>query len=114
MTRDPKLMIARRHETRGAQAATQGLSRRQLLLGGCALGAALFALGRGRAATPAPPDKRAPNVKIEAFSAAGKSEGVSELPRVVKSDDEWRQELPPDSYRVTRHEGTEPPFSGKY
>src|SRR5689334_22573854 len=30
---------------------------------------------------------------------------------VTRSDDEWRNALPADSYRVPRHEGTERPFS---
>jgi len=114
MTTDRKFTSARKREATEASTLARGLSRRQVLLGGCALGAALLTLARSRASTPAAPAKRAPNVKIEAFSAAGKSEGVSELPRVVKTDEEWRNQLPPDSYRVTRHEGTEPPFSGKY
>ena len=34
--------------------------------------------------------------------------------KVTKSDDEWRELLPPDVYEVTRQAGTEPPFTGKY
>jgi peptide-methionine (R)-S-oxide reductase len=33
---------------------------------------------------------------------------------VVKSDDEWRAQLGSSRYRVLRHKGTEPPFSGQY
>ncbi len=32
---------------------------------------------------------------------------------VVKPDAEWKKELPPESYEVLRHEGTEPPFTSE-
>ena len=90
------------------------VSRRQILLGTLALGAgALAMLARVRAATPAVAPAGG-KVKIESFSAAGKSEGVAEISRVVKTDDEWQAQLSPESYRVTRHEGTERAFSGEY
>lgn len=34
--------------------------------------------------------------------------------KVVKSDDEWRNELTPEQYRVARKHGTERAFTGKY
>ena len=35
-------------------------------------------------------------------------------PQVDRSEEEWRDTLSPDQYRVLREKGTEPPFTGKY
>lgn len=36
------------------------------------------------------------------------------MERVSKTDAEWKEELSPEQYRVTRKGGTERPFTGKY
>jgi peptide-methionine (R)-S-oxide reductase len=61
----------------------------------------------------APPPQGA-TVPIEGFSAAGKSEGVVRVAKIVKSEAEWRSQLSPLAYRVAREAGTELAYSGAY
>ena len=53
-------------------------------------------------------------VKIVEFSDSGQRKDVVTLPIVVRTDAEWKQQLSPDSFEVTRHAATERAFSGEY
>jgi peptide-methionine (R)-S-oxide reductase len=53
-------------------------------------------------------------VRIANFDAAGKRTGVEELEKVVRTDDEWRKQLTPEQFEVSRKAGTERAGTGKY
>jgi peptide-methionine (R)-S-oxide reductase len=54
------------------------------------------------------------DVVIVQFTDAGVRQGTARVPKVVKSDAEWRHQLSAISYAITRQHGTERPFSGPY
>jgi peptide-methionine (R)-S-oxide reductase len=60
------------------------------------------------------PRPRGGNVTIDEFGANKKLIGTKSVPRVVMTDEQWKEKLDSRSYYVTREAGTEAPYSGKY
>lgn len=53
-------------------------------------------------------------VKIVEFTDAGVRKGVVTVDKIVKTDAEWRKQLTPEQYHVTRERGTERSCSAGY
>jgi peptide-methionine (R)-S-oxide reductase len=72
----------------------------------------------GRASTPpapsaaatAPPEKQPAQIRVYSV----KRKGFIMTDRVVKTEAEWKKELTPEQFYVTRQGGTERAFTGKY
>ncbi|MFT3787062.1 MAG: peptide-methionine (R)-S-oxide reductase MsrB [Tepidisphaeraceae bacterium] len=51
-------------------------------------------------------------VNVFVINREGKLVGPVESPRVMKTDEEWQEQLTPDQYKIARAKGTERPFCG--
>lgn len=90
--------------------------RRSFLVGGASAfaGLLLWTVRKPRlllAATATTPSK---DVTIVQFSDSGQRLKKLSVPKVIKTEDEWRKQLSPGAFEITRHADTELAFSGKY
>ena len=53
-------------------------------------------------------------VTVVRFSDSGERLKTERVPRVVKTEDEWRKQLSGNAFDITRHADTEIAFTGKY
>jgi peptide-methionine (R)-S-oxide reductase len=94
----------------------QELTRRTFIFGSAAAvsGLAFWGIRRATvaAARPLAAEEGPREVTIAQFDQAGHRTGIATVPRLIRSDEEWRRTLSRDAYWVMRHADTERPFTG--
>ena len=91
------------------------MGRRVFLAGaGAALGGALLWRWRKPRVIAAAAKSEPGEVTIVQFSDAGKRLAKVKIAKVVKTEEEWRKQLPSGVFEITRHADTELAYSGKY
>lgn len=79
------------------------------------LGIALGCSRNSEATTEIEPAVEKPHqVDLVEFSDSGRRLGLVHVAMIVKSEQQWKQQLSPIAFAVTRHAGTERAFSGEY
>jgi peptide-methionine (R)-S-oxide reductase len=97
--------------------AGQKVTRRAFLLSGSMAAAALAAWSLR--AAPSPPEASSqsgppPEVSIVEFSSSGVATGSVRVPKIVKSDAEWKRQLSGNAFDITRRADTEMAYTGSY
>jgi peptide-methionine (R)-S-oxide reductase len=97
-----------------------GIARRSFLFGAVFAGAALawryFPRGNSASAN-ASASGGSPSlpatVEIVDFTDAGVRKGAASVATVIKTEADWRKQLSPDSFEITRHADTERPYTNE-
>jgi len=98
-------------------AARQKVSRRAFLLSGGMADAAIAAWSLHPAPSPPAVSSQsgpAPEVSIAEFSSSGVATGTIRMPKIVKSDAEWKRQLSANAFDITRRADTEMAYTGSY
>ena len=78
-------------------------------------GIAVSHLRRNSVLAATPPSKRTPGeVSIVEFSDDGKRQKKVRVSKIVKTEAEWKAQLSPNAFDITRHADTEMAFTGQY
>ncbi len=81
---------------------------------GVGLISSVFITGCGQSARGSSDKTGGGKVNIVEFDDAGNRTGVVTVDRIVKTDAEWRKQLTPEQFEITRQKGTERACSGAF
>ncbi|MGA8149959.1 MAG: peptide-methionine (R)-S-oxide reductase MsrB [Terriglobales bacterium] len=100
----------------GKDVGAARVGRRAFLLTSASALAGIFvwSLRRPKLAQAKASNEPLREVTIVEFSDAGERLRTVQVPQVVKTEDEWRQELSANAFAITRQADTEIAYSGKY
>ncbi len=97
--------------------ASRTMTRRVFLSSTAVVGAGLYlwwSMSKTQPAEAQRPGEKPEEVTIVEFSDSGERRGEVHVPKIVKSEDEWRKQLSPNAFDITRHDDTEMAFTGQY
>jgi peptide-methionine (R)-S-oxide reductase len=95
--------------------AGKSTRRKFLVLSAAGLGGVvLAAVRKPQAAAAADAKQSGQEVTIVEFSDSGKRVKKVRENKIVKSEEEWRRQLSPNAFDITRHADTELAFTGQY
>ena len=77
-------------------------------------GLAVWSLRKPRIAQATGSKEVTKEVTVVPFSDSGKRLKKVRIPKVVKTEEEWRKQLTPSAFDITRHADTEIAYTGKY
>ncbi|HLW52222.1 MAG TPA: peptide-methionine (R)-S-oxide reductase MsrB [Candidatus Angelobacter sp.] len=104
-------------ENESTESPQVGMPRRTFLASLAVVGAGLYtwwSMSKTHSAEARVPSQRPEEVTIVEFSDAGERKETVHVPKIVKSESEWRQQLDGNAFDITRHDDTEMAFTGKY
>jgi peptide-methionine (R)-S-oxide reductase len=91
------------------------MSRRSFLLTSASAAANMIVWSLGKSNLAHAASKTSPQeVTVVQFSDTGERIGKMQVPKVVKTEKEWRNQLSRSAFAITRHADTEIAYTGKY